>query len=276
MYSPPNENLIWSVHRFRTTFIDPIGNARVGTGTGFWVSDMNGGRHFVTNKHNVDARLKFGSETQLKLHTAEIELRRIESGVPLPDKNFFNVSNLECLVISKTSDCAVLIDPNLHEHDPTKFIITDITKFKDLATSQEFESYNIKVMESAVFIGYPGAQGKYWSDESFGLPIARQCSIASWPGISFTHQDIPTTDTMLVSGLSFSGSSGSPVFALSRGIRPGGDISDPTWRPARLIGVMSGHFLESEGIPAMFAHTGLSYLTRSTSVIKLFEEAGIW
>ncbi|MFZ6772888.1 hypothetical protein ACO0LB_09225 [Undibacterium sp. SXout7W] len=273
MYSPPNENLIWTVHRLKTTFIDSIGNQR--TGTGFWVSDLKGGRHFVTNKHNVDPTLKFGSETQLKLHSAEIELRRIESGVPLPETFFFKVSNLDSLVISKTADCAVLLAPHLHDHDPTTFQIADITKFKDIATIEEFEEGSIKVMESAVFIGYPGSKGKYWSDNFLGLPIARQCSIASWPRISFVHEDIPTTDAMLVSGLSFSGSSGSPVFVLNRGIRPGGDINDPTWRPARLVGVMSGHFFENKEVPAMFAHTGLSYLTRSTSLIELFKDAGV-
>lgn len=52
--------------------------------------------------------------------------------------------------------------------------------------------------------------------------------------------------------------------------------ADPTWRPARLVGVMSGHFLEDKEVPAMFAHTGLSYLTRSISLIELFKEAGVW
>ena len=240
------------------------------------LSGPNDGQHFVTNKHNVDPTLKFGPETQLKLHSAEIELRKFESGVPSPETNFFKVSNLNCLLVSKTADCAVLLAPDLHGHEPTTFPILDITKFKDIATAEEFEGNIVKVMESAVFIGYPGAKGKYWSDKSWGLPIARQCSIASWPGIAFTHEDIPTTDAMLVSGLSFSGSSGSPVIVLSTGIRPGGDIVDPTWRPARLVGVMSGHFFEDKEVPAMFAHTGLSYLTRSTSLIERFKEAGIW
>lgn len=142
--------------------------------------------------------------------------------------------------------------------------------------TEEFNRNQIKIMEPAIFIGFPGTNGRHWWDESWKLPVIRQCTLASWPAIPFTNSQIQTTDVLLVSGLSFSGSSGSPVFVMNRGLYPGGDIQDSGWRPARLIGVMSGHFWEDTQTPAMFAHSGLSYLTRSTSIIEILQSANVW
>jgi hypothetical protein len=274
VFTPPNENLIWAVHRFRSSFRDDLGNTRVGVGTGFWISDLRGGRHFVTNKHNVDAALMIGEST-FKLECAEIELRKFQPDAALPERRYFQVQNLGCLRSSAAADCAVFTAPTLVAHSP-EYPVPDLTKFKDIATEADFAQNVVKVMEPAIFIGFPGAKGHSWSDSTWGLPIARECSVASWPGIAFTHPDIPTQDTVLLSGLSFSGSSGSPVFVQNRGIRPGGDIEDSSWRPAKLVGIMSGHFRENVPEAPMFAHTGLSYLTRSTSIIQLFQQVMLW
>lgn len=98
---------------------------------------------------------------------------------------------------------------------------------------------------------------------------------ASVPSIPFTNRDIRTTDTILVSGLSFAGASGSPVFLPPRGLAPGGDVNDPDWRPALLIGLMSGHFWKSGATPEMFRQSGLSYLTRSSTIWELLITAGL-
>lgn len=277
MFTPPNENLIWSVHRFRSSFVDSIGNVRTGMGTGFWLSGPGGQRNFITNKHNVDLSLKSGASASWRLTTAEIELRRWDDNGATASTSFFTVADLGCITSSPVADCSVLISPTLFDHSDADFPIADLTKFRDVATAAEFQAPGrISFMDPAVFIGFPGAKGQNWYDEVWKLPVARECIVAAWPGIPFTNSQIATEDVLLVSGLSFAGASGSPVFVQNRGLRPGGAIHDPGWRPARLIGIMSDHFWDEGGAPPMFAHSGLSYLTRSGSIIDTLRKAGAW
>ena len=88
----------------------------------------------------------FGADTQYKPYSAEIEFRKMESGVRLPQRSYLEVSNLGCLVVSKTADCAALISPVFKTLDSANFLIGDITKFKDLATAEEFEGNVVRVM----------------------------------------------------------------------------------------------------------------------------------
>jgi hypothetical protein len=274
MYTPPNENLILAVHRLRSTFANALGATKSTMGTGFWVETIEGPT-FVTNRHNVDASLRTTWLAGFHLSALEIELRFFGGDAATSATKFFAVSSLQCLYSSHSADCSVLALPKLNDHDPVAFPISSVTKVKDIATAAEFES-SIKVMEPAIFMGFPGSEGQHWWDEDWKLPIARECTLASWPAIPFGNSQIPTTDVLLVSGLSFSGSSGSPVFVMNRGLRPGGAVSDPTWRPARLIGIMSGHFEETTQVPSMFRHSGLSYLTRSTAIIEVMRTANLY
>jgi hypothetical protein len=99
-------------------------------------------------------------------------------------------------------------------------------------------------------------------------------TLASIPAVEFRNDAVKTTEVMLVSGLSFSGSSGSPVLNQRKGIPPGGDINDPSYVPSKIIGIMSGHFWENpDDAPEMFRHSGLSYLTKSTAILALIADA---
>ncbi|MEG3879862.1 hypothetical protein QT972_21130 [Microcoleus sp. herbarium7] len=269
-------NIFWITHRIKINFADDIGNEKFGCGTGFWMISQSGKNIFVTNKHNVDPSIKFPNKPSLKLDKISIELRYYESSQPTENTDFFDVENIEnCLFSSPSSDCSILVDPKFHKEipsDPNR----EILKFENLIDEKRFANrLIIGPMETSFFIGFPGQNGRHWWDEKWKLPVARQCTVASLPQISFTNGQIKTDDIILMSGLSFSGSSGSPVFLPARGFPPGGDINDPAWRPALLAGIMSGHFWEETSAPSMFHHTGLSYMTRSTSILKLLQQANI-
>jgi hypothetical protein len=274
-----NPNLFWMIHRIKTTFSDDIGNRKTGYGTGFWVTTLNGKSVFITNKHNVDPSIKFPNKPTYRLDRISIELRHYKSDQPTEDTEFFEIEDVEnCLFSSSTADCSILVEPKFYKKapsDPNRGIL----KSENLINAEMFfNSLIIGPMETSFFVGFPGQDGRHWWDEKWKLPIARQCTVASLPQIPFTNDQIKTDDVILVSGLSFSGSSGSPVFLPARGFRPGGDFNDPTWRPAMLAGIMSGHFWEETPgpsetpVPSMFRHTGLSYMTRSTSILKLIRE----
>jgi hypothetical protein len=124
------------------------------------------------------------------------------------------------------------------------------------------------MMDLVSFIGFPGSGKSKWWDHAWHSPVARLASLASSPHQPFSNPSIPTADTVLVAGLSFSGSSGSMVILHQKGIPPG-DIVDPTYAPAMIVGIMSGHWWEAAQEPEMFSHSGLSYFTRSTAILPL-------
>jgi hypothetical protein len=228
--------------------------------SGFWIASMEGRRLFCTNRHNVDPSLK---KTGLTLVELEIELRRAD-GV---STGFHAVTNLsEALWMHDCADCAIVVDPQLGD-TPDGTLCWPLPETW-LADQQHFEK--LQIADEAFFLGFPGVGGQMWFDERATLPIARGATLASVPREPFTNQQIRTADTLMVAGLSFSGSSGSAVINRRQGIPPGGDIQDPSHVPSLIIGVMSGHFSAPEpDLPAALRHGGLSYLTRSTALRDL-------
>lgn len=274
------QDIVFGINRIRTEFTDEIGNYRSGVGTGFWLAEGNK-RMFVTNKHNVNPEMLFQKQ-EYKLFSVEIELRHTEpndendpqSRNAFCNTEFVRVQNLEnSLKISRYADCAILIDPEFNIDGfeplvlPEKYFLADDT----------FINKKVHLMDSMSFIGFPGDGEEEWFDTEWNLPVARNATIASLPWKRFIHNSIKTDDVILVSGLSFSGSSGSPVFLHQKGIEP--DLNpyaspnppplEDNYVPPAIIGIMTGHWRERENIPAMFRHSGLSYFTSSRSILGL-------
>lgn len=270
-----DQNIVFAITRLKTTFKDDIGNTESGIATGFWLSnsDAKGKFIFVTNKHNVDPKLIFGEDANLKLHSLYIELRKIEGKNICSETDFFFVKNLEdSLFVADTADCAIIIEPefeNLKDgYEPIK-----IPSIYELA-SYSFLEEKVHLMDTVSFIGFAGNKEVGWWDEEWNIPIARNASIASHSWKPFSNKNIKTKDVMLVSGLSFSGSSGSPVFLHQKGTMPSGKdyfCEPPHYVPPTIIGIMSGHWWDDEvNTPAMFKkHSGLSYFTTSRSILEL-------
>lgn len=168
------------------------------------------------------------------------------------------------------------------ENGPDVAIVRDVS-FKDMnddygwniisiegLAGEDFFRNSLNAMDAVSFIGFPGSKNDLvWFDDEWKLPIARTAHISSYPGRSFSNRSISTADTMLVSGLSFSGSSGSPVFNHPKGLNLKGPLTISGYVESKLIGIMSGHFHEA-GDNA-FKHSGLSYLTRSTAILQLLD-----
>ncbi|HTR52007.1 MAG TPA: hypothetical protein VMJ10_14935 [Kofleriaceae bacterium] len=259
----------FGVTRIRSWFRDEIGNERGVHGTGFWVRDRERDI-YVTNRHNVDPVLKYGADTKLKLDHVELELRRMGPGVAHSETRFFRVANLSsALRASVIADCAIIVAPDLDDR-PSDFRVSAAADFQAIA-DQDWLNDRVHGMDTASFIGFPGMNASQaWWDEEWNYPIARSCVIASPPGRSFANKQIKTADVTLVSGFSFRGSSGSPVVAHQKGFKVGQGLDGgPEFVPAKVVGIMSGHFETDGSEPEMFRHTGLSYFTRSTSILEL-------
>jgi hypothetical protein len=270
------QHIIFAVTRVRAEFTDSIGNAFPPVlGTGFFLETAEARTVLVTNRHNIDPRMSLGAETGYRLTRLEVELRAVTATsepirdaaeVAGPETRFFEVGQLGATVfLSSDADCALVVDPVwVRREEP--YAAMALFKEDDLADEAHFREH-VRVMDAASFLGFPGSRGRNWWDEQWRLPIVRPASIASWPAVPFTNESIRTTDTLLVAGHSFTGSSGSPVVTHAKSL-------SSTYVPSRTIGIMSGHFQEKvEDTPEMFRHSGLSYLTRSTSIIALLAEA---
>lgn len=244
-------------------------------GTGFFLETKDAHHVLVTNRHNLDPRVTLGADTTYRLGRLEVELRTV-APTPQPvadiarvvgqETRFFQLGALATKVFaSADADCALVAEPLwLQKQEP--FAAMALFKEDSLADEVHFREH-VRVMDAASFIGFPGSGGRNWWDEQWRLPIVRPASIASWPAVPFTNKSVKTADTLLVAGHSFTGSSGSPIITHSKG-------DSSSYVPARTIGIMSGHFEERvEDAPEMFRHSGLSYLTRSTSILALLAEA---
>lgn len=262
-----NQSVVLDVSRIRVRFRDHLGNPKTVTGTGFWLKH-EGERVFVTNKHNVDPTLKLGSSTAYVLESCDIELRLFSGQNPQSATKYFSV-DIACTppVLSTDADVALFVAPKFTETFGA-YRSGDVISSDDLADAQFFVE-KLALMDQASFIGYAGNANSQWWDQQWTLGVARTMNIASVPEIPFSHHDVPTADCMLVAGLSFSGASGSLVVLHEKSIQAGPGLHNPHYVPPKIIGIMSGHWWDAEQSPAMFQHSGLSYLTRSTAILAL-------
>jgi hypothetical protein len=262
-----NQSIVLDVVRLRTSFKDDVGNSKVVSGSGFWMKHKQG-RIFVTNKHNVDPSLKLGSETPYGLEQLAIELRLFDQNVPKAATQYFSVDLIHSPpALSDSADVAIFFDPSFLTPCDS-YRPGNVLSSLDLADAAFFVN-SVALMDTASFIGFAGNSVSRWWDSKWNLGVARTVNIASVPGIPFTHEDIRTSDTILVAGLSFSGSSGSIVVLHEKSIKPGLGLDNPNYVPAKVIGIMSGHWWDADQNPGMFHHSGLSYFTRSTSILSL-------
>ena len=95
--------------------------------------------------------------------------------------------------------------------------------------------------------------------------------LASDPAYPFVSAKIKRADVHLLEAFSFAGSSGSPVFANAKGIQLGPGLSGGSFRPARIIGMMTGHLLNeySDAGAPYNTHTGLSFCHRSDLLLSM-------
>jgi hypothetical protein len=263
------------VNRILTTFGDVAVHDITISGSGFWLESEEKKWLFVTNRHNVDPNLR--SDTKgYRTTRVELELRTDPDGAD-PRVQSFEVADLDrCLFVSDSADCAVFADPHL-KGLAAPFEIWKMATEWYLAGDKDDVWRWLGMGDLATFIGFAGSGGdanSRWWDQKHGIPIGRLVSLSSHPGVAFEHPSICTGDAGLVSGLSFSGASGSPLLSHEKrgGSNGFGEVSfDDHVAESKIIGIMSGHLLAEQG--GLFDHSGLSYYTRAPSIAGLIKAA---
>jgi hypothetical protein len=279
--------LFLGVTRIKSVSADALGHAYEGTGTGFWMCLASGKICFITNRHNVDPSISFPKNSDLRLQTVEIELRRIvqtddDDTIYDLETRFFELHDDCKLFVSENSDCAVIM---ANFKNPSKdFPIHAPFEESDLATEDFFQS-SLTPAHEVYFIGFASrisgpsekSADELW-DTKWNFPIARSATVASMPFLQFSHASIKWEDILLVSGMSFSGASGSPVISREIGFRTkpparssGLAIHCEGYVPEKLIGIITGHWQSKGDDPDILLHSGLSYITRSTAILHIIK-----
>lgn len=268
-----NQNVAFTIAQIETTFANDLGASASGLGTGFFLKTEGGFTTFVTNRHNVDPQLnpralKMGPAT--KLTGVSLRLRHHdEAGRPIDGTSLVQLDTARTqLRHSQDADVSVFIRPLLPDL-PTRVGFHCINA-RELAT-QESLATSTSMADLVTFVGYPsGPDGKPWYDTKWNTPVGRLAGLASRSDVPFTNPQIQTADVTLVSGLSFRGSSGSPV--LSHIKYAAGIGHEQRFAEPMVLGIMSGHWWDTEDEPGIFRHSGLSYFTRATAIRALLAE----
>lgn len=268
-----NQDIAFAVTQIRTGFADDIGNSVSGVGTGFFLRTHAGPVVFVTNRHNLDPELNPKALCRLgpsrALRRVELRLREHDSSTQLPKARTEFVAlqmTGSPIVHSPDADVSLVVAPAF-DNKPQDFGFNSINE-RELATKEDLQQLT-SMADLVTFIGYPGGAGNSpWWDTAWSLPIGRLAGLASRSDLPFSNPAIKTADVTLVSGLSFNGSSGSPVVLHRKHAPAIGSPDRPA--PPMVVGLMSGHWWDPESEPSMFRHSGLSYFTRATAIRALF------
>jgi hypothetical protein len=282
-YMSPQEGWYLTVARITASFSD--GGAQ-STGTGFFVS--SGSKTFlVTARHVVDAwHRPLGKQrrticTEIKFHCSNFGSGsgRNPSTLMLNSK----IAEPNIKVDAEENDLAVILVSPEEVPLPHSADRAIPKAFPTEMIADETELNRRDAGEQACFIGFPEnspiieySEFRQFS-ESLGydvaatFPLYRQAALAMPVAISVSVQGFSGSNYGVLDGYSNSGFSGSPVITLQRGFPPGNGLTqDQEFAPARVIGVVCGHYL-SAGDRANGMHSGMSYFVRSTSIRKLLE-----
>lgn len=270
-----NPLLLNCVTRLDITFADGNGNEKKIWGTGFWISQLDNSLVLITNRHNFEPVLKNKEYSGYKLAKLKILLRQQDNNgffTRITDYFALNLATINGLVHPK-ADVAIISNPQalLFDQSIQGYQNPVSLHLSEIADNAFFSSW-CEMFDPLGFIGFP----REWYDHDSNSPIGRMAYISSNP-CSFSNIHIKTTDVMLVTGLSFEGSSGSPVFFLPKGLNITGgsgiNINSSHTLP-KLVGIMSGHWDDAKSnLNTGFIHSGLSYFTKATSIYELLNSS---
>lgn len=271
-----------AVTRLEVVFLDELGNKKDPIfGTAFWIESERGEKVLVTNKHLFSPEMASDRYKGCKVAELRVQLREKNANIFGKRVEFFEI-DLEKIkgFVHTEADVALIVNPLFkrgHVTDNKSSFGYSVIKYTDVA-DEDFICNETSMLDTVAFIGYP----KSWYDDVWKLPIARKAEMASGPKKSFEKEKKLTSDITLVTGLSFGGSSGSPVIILPKGIQAisvktssaEGGTENFTYISAKVVGIMSGHMdwvVVKTKEDLLTPHSGLSYFTRSSTILEMLE-----
>ena len=217
----------------------------------------------MTNRHVLDVSYAEPNLTGLELRRLIVAGKGKEAttGLPNLDLRFEIVNPSVKFSGTKENDIACVINPvvlNLNGNDsPTISFNLD---HELIATRNDLE-HDISICD---FVAFPGFHK--WHDERQRRPILRTGTVSSDPRYDYSWNDDYQGECIAYEAFSYGGSSGSPVFAVQKGPRPGAGISFPGFREIRMIGINAGHMLAEDG-----SHSGISFMYKSSAILDIID-----
>ncbi len=261
MFHGLSNDFLYSAFKIDTTYKNSIdGKEITGSGTAFFVRVAEN-PYLVTNRHNLDLEYKDPKYKGFSLQSISLIGRfsgdeLIRCLLPL-DKNQIFYAN------DRNNDVACIPNPQLLL-PPNKRVILDYSILEDMvATEADFQN-KFSVCDFLAFPGYPE-----WHDKIENRPIFRGGTISSDPRRSYHYKTI-NGECVAYEAFSYGGSSGSPVFALQKGLKPGAGIQFDGFREGMLIGINGGHLPSSES-----GHSGISYFYKSSIILEIINQISL-
>jgi hypothetical protein len=264
MFHGLTNDFLYSAYKVDVVFHDDIGNQKSGHGTGFFVLGDNGIINFVTNRHILDIAYRSPSGKDFSkyvLTSISISGKAKDPETGLPTQAFsaqLRESELRFPSILD-NDIACLVNPRIESDNSGCSRADFFIPISFLANEASFVS-DLSICDFLAFPGYPE-----WHDAENMRPILRMGTLSSDPRFNYRYKDQVHGDCLAYEAFSFGGSSGSPVFALQKGLRPGAGIEFNGFRDVLLIGINAGHLTA----PGSGAHSGISYLYKATAIREI-------
>lgn len=265
MYSGLSNAFLYSAYRIEVEFTNQsIGKTLTGHGTAFFVFDDKK-VHLVTNRHVVDLNYKelTGKYRDFQLSRVYVSGKTNDPTTGLPDID----QRMEIIVqkikySDEDNDVALFKETQSKlKPDGSKYSIDYPIPIGLLADEEKIKT-GLQISDFVAFPGFPE-----WYDSKNQRPILRLGTIASDPRYNYSNNKDINGDCLAYEAFSYGGSSGSPVFALQRGLLKG-DITTSGARELLLIGINAGHLKTGDGMQ----HSGISYLYKSSKILDLIRD----
>jgi hypothetical protein len=159
------------------------------------------------------------------------------------------------------NDIACLIDFTVQAQDLASVVVDFFIPHTLVATKQDFAT-KLSVCDFVAFPGYPP-----WHDRLNERPILRTGALSSDPRSDYSFSGQYDGECVAYEAFSFGGSSGSPVFAVQKGLKPDLGLSFPGFRDKLFIGINAGHLRTITD-----HHSGISYLYKSSALLDLIDK----
>lgn len=253
MNHPIPRDWLAATNKIEAEFRNGAEEAKQGHGSGFWI-DSGAEMVLVTNRHMVDIVYKDEKYRGLGLELSSLTIRTFKAD-GARGSLFVNGGTIETHEDPRI-DIALLRGLRLVRQEipvsPMGF---------DLLADTGFTETELEWGAQITFSSFQA-----WRDAETDRPILRTGIVSSDPAHAFSlGAGIARSRVHLVEALSFAGSSGSPVFANAWGLEMDDTLAGgPGLRPAKIIGVMTGHLRVDADVGAAYqTHTGLSFCHRS-------------
>ena len=265
MFHGLDNRYLYSAYRITTEFTSEFNEPTAGHGTGFWVMTNQSQLALVTNRHIIDPEYDKLKNRGYQLNRLVVSGKRNVPPSQLPDVDVtFEVvaPNVRYSNVYQ-NDIACIVNPQVKVDIGSPAATIDFfIPINLLATAKDYES-EFSVCDFVAFPGFPE-----WYDKLQQRPILRSGTIASDP--RYNYSDVPEYkgECVAYEAFSYGGSSGSPVFAVQKGPKPGAGISFPGFRELKLIGINAGHLNVGNSHQQ---HSGISYLYKSSAILDILE-----